>query len=127
MDSERHGDGDEQAEEQEFEESKMVLGLGLYKGEVRIVSSEEPEVEIMLLWGIQQPIYSKNNAFVRQSSVQLNIDACGRSISILQSPSSLVCTYFTLNLLVFAFIHGMKAPGYTCFWYLLFGFGRVHL
>ncbi|KAI5683085.1 hypothetical protein M9H77_04313 [Catharanthus roseus] len=89
MDSERHGDGDEQAEEQEFEESKMVLGLGLYKGEVRIVSSEEPEVEIMLLWGIQQPIYSKNNAFVRQSSVQLNIDACGRSISILQSPSSL--------------------------------------
>ncbi|KAG8369479.1 hypothetical protein BUALT_Bualt14G0018000 [Buddleja alternifolia] len=43
----------------------------------------------MLLWAIQQPIFSKHNAYVTQSSLQLNIDACGRSLSILQSPSSL--------------------------------------
>lgn len=94
MEIERYGDGAEQAEDEEFEESKMAEGLGLYKGKVRIVSSEETAEEIMLLWGIQQPIYSKNNAFVRQSSLQLNIDACGRSLSILQSPSSLVRSYF---------------------------------
>lgn len=89
MEIERYGDGAEQAEDEEFEESKMAEGLGLYKGKVRIVSSAETAEEIMLLWGIQQPIYAKNNAFVRQSSLQLNIDACGRSLSILQSPSSL--------------------------------------
>ncbi|KAL8479547.1 hypothetical protein ACS0TY_026447 [Phlomoides rotata] len=69
------------------EEENVVLGLGSYKGKVRVVS--DCEEEIMLLWAIQQPIYSKNNAFVNQSSLQLNIDACGRSLSILQSPSSL--------------------------------------
>ncbi|KAL3507066.1 hypothetical protein ACH5RR_032448 [Cinchona calisaya] len=77
--------------EEEFEESKMeeVEGLGLYKGNVRIVGSEEAAEEIMLLWGIQQPILSKHNVFVHQSSLQLHIDACGRCLSILQSPSSL--------------------------------------
>ncbi|KAL8479553.1 hypothetical protein ACS0TY_026451 [Phlomoides rotata] len=74
--------------EVEVEEENVVLGLGSYKGKVRVVS--DCEEEIMLLWAIQQPIYSKNNAFVNQSSLQLNIDACGRSLSILQSPSSLV-------------------------------------
>ncbi|CAI9101891.1 OLC1v1000045C1 [Oldenlandia corymbosa var. corymbosa] len=73
-----------------FEESKTVVDeLGLYKGKVKIVSNDDPAEEIMLLWGIQQPIYSKPNAFVRQSSLQLHLDACGRSLSILQSPSSL--------------------------------------
>ncbi|GFP95793.1 protein n-lysine methyltransferase mettl21a [Phtheirospermum japonicum] len=43
----------------------------------------------MLIWAIQQPIFAKHNAFVKQSSLQLSIDACGRSLSVLQSPSSL--------------------------------------
>ncbi|XP_027155730.1 protein N-lysine methyltransferase METTL21A-like [Coffea eugenioides] len=88
--SEYSKDGGEKGEE-ELEESEMleVEGLGLYKGKVRIVRSEEAAEEIMLLWGIQQPILSKHNVFVHQSSPQLHIDACGRSLSILQSPSSL--------------------------------------
>ena len=46
--------------------------------------------ETMLLWGIQQPTLSKPNAFVSQSSLRLPLDSCGHSLSILQSPSSLV-------------------------------------
>lgn len=72
----------------EDEEENLAAELGSYKGQVRLVS--DCEEEIMLLWAIQQPIFSKNNAFVSQSSLQLKIDACGRSLSILQSPSSLV-------------------------------------
>lgn len=89
-------------DDEEFEESEMVEGLGMYKGQVKIVSSNDPAEEIMLLWGIQQPIFSKPNAFVHQSSLQLHLDACGRSLSILQSPSSLVgsqslCFFVELN------------------------------
>lgn len=78
----------EAAEADAEDEENVVVGLGSYKGKVRVVS--DCEEEIMLLWAIQQPIYSKHNAYVNQSSLQLNIDACGRSLSILQSPSSLV-------------------------------------
>ena len=82
------------AEEKEYsyeeeEEERMVEELGMYRGKVRLVNSEEPAEEIMLLWGIQQPTFSKPNAFARQTSLQLPIDACGRSLSILQSPSNL--------------------------------------
>lgn len=78
----------------EEEEHNVVVELGSYKGKLRVVNScndSEDSVaeEIMLLWGIQQPLLSKNNAFVAQSSLQLRIDACGRCLSILQSPSSL--------------------------------------
>ncbi|MCE3050302.1 hypothetical protein HAX54_046856 [Datura stramonium] len=80
------------AEENEYEyeeEQRMLEELGMYRGKVRLVNSEEPAEETMLLWGIQQPTFSKPNAFARQTSLQLRIDACGRSLSILQSPSSL--------------------------------------
>ncbi|KAL2230395.1 UNVERIFIED_CONTAM: Protein N-lysine methyltransferase METTL21A [Sesamum indicum] len=70
------------------EVENVVAGLGSYRGKVGLVS--DCEEEIMLLWAIQQPIFSKHNAFVSQSALQLHIDACGRSLSILQSPSSLV-------------------------------------
>ncbi|KAK4406257.1 protein N-lysine methyltransferase METTL21A [Sesamum angolense] len=69
------------------EVENVVAGLGSYGGKVGLVS--DCEEEIMLLWAIQQPIFSKHNAFVSQSALQLHIDACGRSLSILQSPSSL--------------------------------------
>lgn len=89
--------------EEEDEEENVVAELGLYKGQVRIVS--DCEEEIMLLWAIQQPIFSKNNAFVSQSSLQLKIDACGRSLSILQSPSSLVRLLLLLLFLFNSFRH----------------------
>nr|GMC80106.1 protein N-lysine methyltransferase METTL21A [Ipomoea batatas] len=81
--------GEREEEDGGEEEEQIVEGLGLYKGKVRIVNSEEPSEETMLLWGIQQPILSKPNAFAKQSSLQLRLDSCGRSLSILQSPSSL--------------------------------------
>ncbi|KAG5536036.1 hypothetical protein RHGRI_023732 [Rhododendron griersonianum] len=88
------------------EDEKMEKIIGSYGGKVRIVSSTDDDdsmeqeeegaaaasaaaEEMMLLWGIQQPTLSKPNAFVSQSSLCLPLDACGRSLSILQSPSSL--------------------------------------
>ena len=73
---------------QEEEEEEERVKLGIYGGLVKLV--RDPTEEIMLLWGLQQPTLSKPNAFVQQSSLSLNLDACGHSLSILQSPSSLV-------------------------------------
>ncbi|KAE8691196.1 Regulator of chromosome condensation (RCC1) family protein isoform 1 [Hibiscus syriacus] len=76
-----------------MEEEKMEMKkLGGYGGEVRVLEWETEwgaAEETMLLWGIQQPTFSKQNAFVSHSSLQLPLDACGHSLSILQSPSSL--------------------------------------
>lgn len=74
-------------ESEEDEEQEKVI-MGGFSGKVRMV--REAEEEIMLVWGLQQPTYCKQNAFVVQSSLLLPLDACGRSLSILQSPSSLV-------------------------------------
>ncbi|KAL8134941.1 hypothetical protein AgCh_009814 [Apium graveolens] len=68
-------------------EEKVIIKLGGFSGEVSLV--RQAEEEIMLVWGLQQPTYGKQNAFVVQSSLLLPLDACGRSLSILQSPSSL--------------------------------------
>ncbi|RAL48868.1 hypothetical protein DM860_001188 [Cuscuta australis] len=76
-------------DEEDAGEEQIVDGLGLYKGKVRIVNCQEPAEETMLLWGLQQPTLSKPNAFSKQSYLQLHLDSCGRSLSILQSPSSL--------------------------------------
>ncbi|PON53606.1 Lysine methyltransferase [Trema orientale] len=86
--------------------SDRMVRLGSYGGMVRALllqsqgdddnddddESEDSAAaeETMLLWGIQQPTLSKPNAFVSQSSLSLTIDACGHSLSILQSPSSLI-------------------------------------
>ncbi|KAM7486791.1 hypothetical protein LguiA_002800 [Lonicera macranthoides] len=80
-----------EADADEEEEEKMVVmkGMGSYGGKVRMVKGGEAWEEMMLLWGIQQPTLSKQNAFVLQSSLQLRLDSCGYSLSILQSPSSL--------------------------------------
>ncbi|KAK2994491.1 hypothetical protein RJ640_026729 [Escallonia rubra] len=75
-------------EEAEAEEEEIVVGMGSYGGKVRMLNGD-PSEEMMLLWCLQQPTLSKNNALVRQSSNQLHLDACGRSLSIHQSPSSL--------------------------------------
>lgn len=73
---------------EEEEEEEMKNGMGSYKGKVRMVNGDASD-EMMLLWGLQQPIFSKPNAFVSQSSLILSLDSCGRSINISQSPSSL--------------------------------------
>ncbi|PWA50129.1 S-adenosyl-L-methionine-dependent methyltransferases superfamily protein [Artemisia annua] len=75
-------------ETNEEEEEETVMGLGSYKGKVRMVNGD-PSDEMILLWGLQQPMFSKANAFVAQSSLNLSLDACGRCLSISQSPSSL--------------------------------------
>ncbi|KAL5816061.1 hypothetical protein ACOSQ3_024439 [Xanthoceras sorbifolium] len=107
--------------EEEEELKKKMVKLGSYKENVRllmvVVGESEPESEsesesateeTMLLWGIQQPTLSKPNTFVSQSSLQLRIDACGHSLSILQSPSSLVFSLFS------NFKHELKSkPGVT--------------
>ena len=76
---------------EEEEEVVMVKRMGSYGEEVRVLSvgEESAAEETMLLWGIQQPTFSKPNAFVSQTSLQLRLDACGQTLSILQSPSSL--------------------------------------
>nr|GEW49645.1 retrovirus-related Pol polyprotein from transposon TNT 1-94 [Tanacetum cinerariifolium] len=76
-------------ETNEEEEEETVMGLGSYKGKVRMVKGD-PSDEMILLWGLQQPMFSKANAFVAQSSLNLSLDACGRCLSISQSPSSLL-------------------------------------
>lgn len=101
-------EGEEWEKQMEIEDRTRMSTIGTFGGQVRsllvvcasassTLSKEEDvqaaaaaaEEEIILLWGIQQPTYSKPNAFVSQSSFQLSLDACGRSLSILQSPSSL--------------------------------------
>ncbi|XP_020221182.1 protein N-lysine methyltransferase METTL21A [Cajanus cajan] len=78
-------------EEEDEGAAPRMVKLGSYGGEVRLVvdGDESAAEETMLLWGIQQPTYSKPNAFVSQSSLQLSLDSCGHPLSILQSPSSL--------------------------------------
>lgn len=87
------------------DDGEMVVGLGSYGGKVRLLGGgggcdEEGEAaaaETMLLWGIQQPTLARPNAFVSQSSLALTVEACGHSLSILQSPSSLVRPSFSLG------------------------------
>ncbi|KAI4341554.1 hypothetical protein MLD38_026266 [Melastoma candidum] len=81
------------------EREGLMVRLGSYGGEVLLVGGggegdedddeEAAAAEVMLLWGMQQPTSSKPNAFVAQSSLLLPVEACGHSLSILQSPSSL--------------------------------------
>lgn len=91
--------------EDEEEEEETVIGLGSYKGKVRMVRGD-PSDEMMLLWGLQQPTFSKPNAFVAQSSLNLSLDACGRCLSISQSPSSLVsCSWILISITISYIIH----------------------
>ncbi|OVA07416.1 Nicotinamide N-methyltransferase-like [Macleaya cordata] len=69
------------------EEEDQLVELGSYKVPIRLV--RDPAEEILLLWAIQQPTLSKQNALVRQSSLQLDLEACGHRLSISQSPSSM--------------------------------------
>ncbi|KAF8376933.1 hypothetical protein HHK36_030304 [Tetracentron sinense] len=87
--------------EEEEAEAEVLVEIGSYGAPVRLVCDSSEE--ILLLWAIQQPTLSKHNAFVRQSSLRLNVDACGHRLSIFQSPSSMVrfSIFFFFILLVF--------------------------
>uniref|UniRef100_A0A0D9WKP9 Uncharacterized protein n=1 Tax=Leersia perrieri TaxID=77586 RepID=A0A0D9WKP9_9ORYZ len=63
--------------------------MGAYWGPVRAVGESGGAGETMLLWALGQPASQRHNAFVRQSSHSLTLDACGRRLSLLQSPSSM--------------------------------------
>lgn len=86
-------------EDETVEEIRQMSGYG---GDVIVVggfpaaeSESESEsdlaaAEIMVIWAIQGPTSFAPNALVAQSSLELRLDACGHSLSILQSPCSLV-------------------------------------
>nr|AGT16888.1 methyltransferase-like protein [Saccharum hybrid cultivar R570] len=65
----------------------MGSGMGAYGCAVRPVESAAGET--MLLWGLGQPEAHRNNALVRQAAHAFELDACGRHLSLLQSPSSM--------------------------------------
>ncbi|CAL9240517.1 unnamed protein product [Arabidopsis halleri] len=85
-------------EDETVEEIRQMSGYG---GDVIVVggfpaseSESESEsdlaaAEIMVIWAIQGPTSFAPNALVAQSSLELRLDACGHSLSILQSPCSL--------------------------------------
>lgn len=98
------------ADQEDESERIRMTRLGSYGGSVRLLLEQSPAAaagaveedggsssaaaeETMLLWGLQQPTLSKPNAFVSQSSLRLTLDACGHSLSVLQSPSSLVLSF----------------------------------
>ncbi|KMZ63247.1 S-adenosylmethionine-dependent methyltransferase domain-containingprotein [Zostera marina] len=68
-------------------EAVSKVEIGSYKAKVEMIT--DPAEEILLLWAFQQPTFSKPNAFVHHSSVDLHLDACGHRLSIFQTPSSM--------------------------------------
>lgn len=74
------------ADEEEEEEEEVVV-LGSMQVPLRpVVDAFE---DIMLLWALGQPQAAPQNAFVRQSSESLRLDACGHILTIVQAPSAL--------------------------------------
>ncbi|KAF0911637.1 hypothetical protein E2562_011644 [Oryza meyeriana var. granulata] len=69
----------------------LRLGMGAYSGAVRPVgaSGSGAAGETMLLWALGQPAAQRHNAFVHHAAHSLALDACGRRLSLLQSPSSM--------------------------------------
>ncbi|KAG9442003.1 hypothetical protein H6P81_017857 [Aristolochia fimbriata] len=73
--------------ESEAAEAADALIIGSFLKPVwRVKDAAE---EILLLWAIRQPTLHKHNSFVLHSSLRLQLDACGRHLTILQSPSSM--------------------------------------
>lgn len=76
-------------------EPEVRVAIGSYQGPVRVVNDSAEE--ILLLWAIQQPTLSKHNSFVRHSSLRLDLEACGRLLTIFQSPSSMVTRFLSIR------------------------------
>lgn len=75
------------AADNDDEEGAMAY-LGAFPAKVMLV--EDASEETLLLWAFRQPGNIKPNAFVSQGSLQLELDACGQLLHIVQAPSSMV-------------------------------------
>ncbi len=77
--------------EDDDEELLLLQTLGAFPVPVKIV--EDAAEETLLLWTFQQPTKAAQNAYVQQRSLHLRLDACGHSLDIMQTPSSMVCSF----------------------------------
>ncbi|KAM0897080.1 hypothetical protein ACQ4PT_022798 [Festuca glaucescens] len=68
------------------EEPESAVVMGAYGGPARPVESAAGET--MLLWSLGNPASHRPNAFVRHGAGALAIDACGRRLTLHQSPSN---------------------------------------
>ncbi|CAN7053000.1 unnamed protein product [Brassica rapa subsp. trilocularis] len=66
-----------------------VIAVGGFPTSDSESDSDLAAAEIMIIWAIQGPTSFAPNTLVSQSSLELRLDACGYSLSILQSPCSL--------------------------------------
>ncbi|CAG7903550.1 unnamed protein product [Brassica rapa] len=66
-----------------------VIAVGGFPTSDSESDSDLAAAEIMIIWAIQGPTSFAPNTLVSQSSLELRLDACGHSLSILQSPCSL--------------------------------------
>lgn len=82
------GDGDGDGGSWEDDDEGTMAQLGAFPVPVHIV--EDAAEETLLLWAFRQPTTAKQNAFVKQNSLHLKLDACGHSLEIMQAPSSMV-------------------------------------
>eukprot|EP00897_Mesotaenium_endlicherianum_P010054 jgi/Mesen1/9077/ME000578S08310 len=46
--------------------------------------------EVMLLWGLRDPMSVRQGAFVAQGAQELRLEACGQNIHVIQAPTSLM-------------------------------------
>jgi hypothetical protein len=81
------------AADDDDEEGAMAY-LGAFPAKVMLV--EDASEETLLLWAFRQPGNLKPNAFVSQASLQLDLDACGQLLHIVQAPSSMVTLEYSM-------------------------------
>ncbi|KAL3715795.1 hypothetical protein ACJRO7_007530 [Eucalyptus globulus] len=82
-----------------MEDGKMVVGLGSNGGRARLLGGDgccNEEGEVATAETMLQPTLAEANAFVSELSLTLAIEACGRSLSVVQSPSLVQITFWKL-------------------------------
>lgn len=86
-------DSREDAAEERFgdaEEDAMAC-LGAFPTKVKVV--EDAAEETLLLWAFRNPVSIKQHVYVSQGSLELQLDACGQVLHIMQAPSSVVILF----------------------------------
>lgn len=81
------GVGSWENDDEDDDELLLLQTLGAFPVPVKIV--EDAAEETLLLWTFQQPTKAAQNAYVQQRSLHLRLDACGHSLDIMQTPSSM--------------------------------------
>ncbi|CAK9213219.1 unnamed protein product [Sphagnum troendelagicum] len=81
------GVGSWEHDDEDEDELLLLQTLGAFPVPVKIV--EDAAEETLLLWTFQQPTKAAQNAYVQQRSLHLRLDACGHSLDIMQTPSSM--------------------------------------